>query len=1382
MEFNITKEDGSGYVYGLPVFNSNEVNLNFGVEDQVRFACSEGENTNCIQDNYLVYKDIRYNNFPTPKYDDQETVIGDLMKEPYAGLYLLTQITTPDYIDRGIPGPDNDDFGGWTNFYYNKKHKLADPYRWRTPYNGLHYAKNRISDTNDDLASVMSGDKEVCYLKAIETKTHIAFFITNKTKKENFADCAPANFIDAKNAAYFEGSQTRRNDGWSAYEVSSGKDEASGSPKIRGRKELEYLERIVLFSKSRPQVPISTSRFDYDYSLVQNLPNNYNGQYPTNSNRSGSGKLTLKRVWFEYEGKVPTRISPYTFKYQYPKYSGNLPSEYASIFSELSNKYSAEAQNPNYQLNILDSWGQIQNDGQERRKNLIPWPSQGESSNGQRYDPAAWQLKNIVLPSGGEIIIDYEENDYSYVQDRPAMAMASLLSDQGKPNEFILDVKSIGIDPIREQNLVEELVRRLNQTYHSEKDPKKIYYKFLYDFKGNNPNIDNCSSEYITGYADFERAEAVTINGQKQVKVILSGDDSKLPKKACHDFFKAFMAGKNQVYKGFAYDCLSKAEEKYDQDIAYAIEHEGGVGVGKILELLGYLATDEGFLITSATGTAKGLAFDLFNEISKDYCNSINPSLSFLKVPMIKAKKGGGIRVKRLLMFDKGMGGEEATLYGNEYKYITENGSSSGVATNEPSSMREENPLVEFLPQKEQGWFSRLIAGENKESAEGPIGESILPSPAIGYSRVEVHNIHKGATSSGIQVYEYFTAKDYPFNKYYTQNDPKNFDVTQGYAVPFTDLEENTIEGFTLKIPGVVFNYNKEETWMAQGFRFIINNMHGQIKRVSNYGTHKNGERFLSSSQSYSYYEPGEKVWTLQPDGTFKKDIPGKEEDITMEMRSIYNESKDFSAELDISVGLMFPPPIFASVIPSYALSEQELSMHSTSKVISYSAILKKVETYQDGVSQTQEQLAFSQHSGRPVLTRTTDEYDGLNLNGKKWDGAVYKLEVPASLIAAYREMGPKYQNPAYSNQLLAMSGTFVTYGEKGNPLNNPRGIYGLQNVMNASIQTYARDRNWFPPKGDSEYGVVTGDLNKLTLNWLPKANYLFKSDIISTYEDPTKKLYETGVIKQFSDFNWVNEPVNLNNGWIKTNEITKYSPHGLPLEERDVLNLFHAIRYSPNYNFTVPAIRADNASYQDIYFQDFENPNTSDVVRNKAHTGSFSMQLDASATQFKPVLTDVLRNTSQLSTEGAWLKCWVHEVVPTDQGPRIEFSINSPVGIGSTMDKIAKVGEWILYSKKIPKEAFRTINQGSNITIHMKASSNIYVDDIRFQPYEAKASCYVYDFKTLKLLAQFDDQHFGLFYQYDDEGRLVRKLIETERGVRTVQENHINTPKVNKE
>jgi len=77
--------------------------------------------------------------------------------------------------------------------------------------------------------------------------------------------------------------------------------------------------------------------------------------------------------------------------------------------------------------------------------------------------------------------------------------------------------------------------------------------------------------------------------------------------------------------------------------------------------------------------------------------------------------------------------------------------------------------------------------------------------------------------------------------------------------------------------------------------------------------------------------------------------------------------------------------------------------------------------------------------------------------------------------------------------------------------------------------------------------------------------------------------------------------------------------------------------------------------------------------------------------------------------------------------------------------------------------------------------SEQVLIDDVRIQPLDAMVSCTVYD-KDLKVLAQFDDQHFGVFYEYNQERMLVRKSIETERGRKTLTEQQQNVPKINKQ
>lgn len=112
----------------------------------------------------------------------------------------------------------------------------------------------------------------------------------------------------------------------------------------------------------------------------------------------------------------------------------------------------------------------------------------------------------------------------------------------------------------------------------------------------------------------------------------------------------------------------------------------------------------------------------------------------------------------------------------------------------------------------------------------------------------------------------------------------------------------------------------------------------------------------------------------------------------------------------------------------------------------------------------------------------------------------------------------------------------------------------------------------------------------------------------------------------------------------------------------------------------------------------------------------------------------------------------------------------------------IARSGVWNLVEARIEPGAFGVAVGGTfTVSLVKQGGSNLWIDDVRMQPTDAEVSCYVYDTKTLRVLTVFDDQHFGLFYQYNAEGKLVRKQIETARGIKTVQETQYNIPEKNK-
>ncbi len=71
------------------------------------------------------------------------------------------------------------------------------------------------------------------------------------------------------------------------------------------------------------------------------------------------------------------------------------------------------------------------------------------------------------------------------------------------------------------------------------------------------------------------------------------------------------------------------------------------------------------------------------------------------------------------------------------------------------------------------------------------------------------------------------------------------------------------------------------------------------------------------------------------------------------------------------------------------------------------------------------------------------------------------------------------------------------------------------------------------------------------------------------------------------------------------------------------------------------------------------------------------------------------------------------------------------------------------------------------------------YFDDIRIHPVDASMKSFVYDPVNLRLMAELDENNYATFYEYDEDGSLVRVKKETERGVMTLQESRGKNSKV---
>ena len=120
------------------------------------------------------------------------------------------------------------------------------------------------------------------------------------------------------------------------------------------------------------------------------------------------------------------------------------------------------------------------------------------------------------------------------------------------------------------------------------------------------------------------------------------------------------------------------------------------------------------------------------------------------------------------------------------------------------------------------------------------------------------------------------------------------------------------------------------------------------------------------------------------------------------------------------------------------------------------------------------------------------------------------------------------------------------------------------------------------------------------------------------------------GFYTHFSPFYQFGNPL-LNNeweivehGWTSTSVVTKYSPYGFELENKDALSRYSSAQYG--YNFMFPTAVSANAKYSQIGYDGFEDydfqgfdprhfsfrdRSNGSIVDTKSHTGRFSLRIE---------------------------------------------------------------------------------------------------------------------------------------------------------------------------
>jgi len=1049
-EITTLRPDGSRYVFGLPAYNNKQLEVTFNASGN-QPACSSG----LISFTPGVH-DSEYNRLGIDHY------FSSVEMPAYAHSYLLTAVLSADYVDVTGNGPTNDDLGNYTTFNYQKSIPV---YKWRVPVgaNMANHNEGLKSNPADDQGNYIYGEKEIWYLKFIETKNYIAHF----------------DLIDRK-------------DGFGV----------SGSGGSIGSTPTKMIRKISLYTipdvhpttklPTTASTPIKEVHFVYDYSLCPSLPNNIPSSLaPGTELANQGGKLTLKEIFFTYGKSNKARLSSYKFAYS--------------------------TTNPSYNLKGYDRWGNYKPNVYTNCSALAPnisnaeFPYVEQKKSDADVRSSAWELNKVTLPSGGEINVSYESDDYAYVQDKPAMQMFTMQSIRGEGESWT--------DPTLSGNIENDLMgdhpvvgneKGNNYLYFKLEDPipnttyttpfsarpaffekylkgvDLLYFRFLVNMRSTNPGnggVFGQDYEYVSGYGEIEYGydDSTTTETKDDYGVVSS---SASPNAYDYGFVKI-----RNVCVGDK-DVVNKPNCPQVNPISKAAWQFGRLHTPQLVWDQPNINSQSGIEQTITAIAQSSFAKNLFETIqgpnktirNKNYGKEVVLAKSWIRLFNPSKKKfGGGSRVKEIKIVDNWnqmtTPAQPASEYGQVYNYETTNAAgetiSSGVAAYEPSVGGDENPFKQpvYFGDKQQN----LLAPDDQHYLEEPFGESFFPSASVGYSKVTVKNLQYPSASNpgvtvkrhatGYVVHEFYTAYDFP-----TITKRTDLDVKPKKTSPILSL---------LKIS------MKDYMTASQGYVIELNDMHGKQKRQSVYAEDKStpisGVRYFYKTDPNNSKRLNNDMITIDKGGNIGTKMVGVDYDFVADMRHQETDIVSTSMKLNVStfiVGIL--PVLVPTIFPGFGIEQTRFRSAVTTKVINRYGLMVRTEAFDLGSKVSTNNLALDAETGEVLVTQTQNDFED----------PIYSFSYPAHwgydrMAQAYRNIGAKFKGVTFAG-----GSATVTNGDNVFVLGDEVSITSLVpsppppikgwvcGVVNssglASINVIDRSGNPVPASGNTDHPLFT--------------------------------------------------------------------------------------------------------------------------------------------------------------------------------------------------------------------------------------------------------------------------------------------------------------------
>lgn len=378
---------------------------------------------------------------------------------------------------------------------------------------------------------------------------------------------------------------------------------------------------------------------------------------------------------------------------------------------------------------------------------------------------------------------------------------------------------------------------------------------------------------------------------------------------------------------------------------------------------------------------------------------------------------------------------------------------------------------------------------------------------------------------------------------------------------------------------------------------------------------------------------------------------------------------------------------------------------------------------------------------------------------------------------------------------------------------------------------TGAGKHNWhLDTSGTCYSAVLDTSVNPYTLgisgNWRPSRTFVYYSgrkesdatvQTTNIRKDGTYASFVPFFNRQADGTLTANYDTTL---WVWNAQSTLFNIKGFEVENKDPLGRYNAGLYG--YDYTLPTAVVQNARYRESLYEGFEDydftANTDTVCpaiknfdyspfkRNMdtliSHTGRKSLKVIKNApvavgtvivttdndnfdftiktapspcstvdTLLKSIRADgkvILPSFSPYAGRKMLVSVWVREdLCNCTSYNRSNISIKT----GTISMNVLPAGSMIDGWQRIEQVITIPANATTFTVTFNTTADNAYFDDLRIHPYNSNMKSFAYDPVNLRLMAQLDENNYATFYEYDDDGTLVRVKKETERGIKTISE-----------